>query len=172
MRSTKYIFALLVTVTLGYGTFIGHALLGAYVAGHLPYALFLSGFGLLLLPGLGAALVTGFLLAALARLIIPRFAVVVPVLATLPWVALHILAWTVYGSRDIWWVVLSDIASLMIATYTLAILLRRIGLGDHLRLQRRLTPDISVRPQKPDPRLLKCRRSQNGSSNHLHPESG
>ena len=97
MRSTKYIFALLVTVTLGYGTFIGHALLGAYVAGHLPYALFLSGFGLLLLPGLGAALVTGFLLAALARLIIPRFAVVVPVLATLPWVALHILAWTVYG---------------------------------------------------------------------------
>jgi hypothetical protein len=124
MHSTKYIFALLVTVALGYGTFIGHALLGAYVAGHLPPILFLSGFGLLLLPGLGSSLVTGFILAALARVIIPRFAVVVSVLATIPWVSLHVWTWAAYGSRGFWWVVLSDIASLVIATYILATLLR------------------------------------------------
>jgi len=125
MRGAKYILALLVTVALGYSTFIGHALLSVYIAGHLPHALFLSGFGLLLLPGLGSALVTGFLLAALARLIISRFAVVVPVLATLPWAVLHVWTWSVYGARDLWWVVLSDIASLVIATCILAILLGR-----------------------------------------------
>jgi hypothetical protein len=129
MRSTRYMFALLVTVALGYGTFIGHEMLGAYVVGHLPRVLFLSGFGLLLLPGLGSALVTGFLLAAFARLIIPHFAVVVSVLATVPWAVLHVWTWTVYGTRDIWWVVLSDIASLAIAAYIFAILFRQHWLG-------------------------------------------
>lgn len=129
MRSIRYMLAVPVTVVLGYGTFIGHALLGAYVVGHLPRALFLSGFGLLLLPGLGSALVTGFLLAVFARFIIPHFAVVVSVLATVLWTVLHVWTWILYGSRDIWWVVLSDIASLAIAAYLFAILFRQHWFG-------------------------------------------
>jgi hypothetical protein len=129
MRSAEYILALLVTVALSCGTLIAHAMLGAYVAGHLPHSLFLSGYGLLLLPGFGSALVTGFLLAALVRLVIPRFAIAIPVLATVPWVAFHLWAWIAYGTRDIWWVFLSDIASLVIVAYTFAILLRRYRVG-------------------------------------------
>ena len=123
MRSAQYIIVLLVTVALGYGTFIGHALLGSCIAGHLPLALLLSGFGLLLLPGLGSALLTGFLLAGFSRLLVPRFAIIVPMLAATPWAIFHLWVWHVYGTRDIWWVVFSDIGSLMMATYIFAILL-------------------------------------------------
>jgi hypothetical protein len=130
MRSTKYIFALLITAALGYGALIGQTFLGAYVGGHLPRSLYFSSFGLLLLPGIVSALVTGFLLAALARLFTPRFAIVIPMLATIPWVALHVWAVIVYGTRDIWWVVLGDIASLLIATYLFAMFFRGHSFGE------------------------------------------
>ena len=125
MRGTNYLLAALLILALGYATCIGHTLLGAYIDIHLTPALSLSGFGFLLLPGLGSSLVTGFLLAAIARLIIPRFALIVPLLATVPWIAFHIWAWTVYGTTRTWWVVFSDIASLIIATSLFAILFKR-----------------------------------------------
>ncbi len=139
MRSAEYIFVPLVTLALGYGAFIGHTLLGAYVASHLPRSLFLSGFGLLLLPGLGSALVTGFVLAAVARVIISRFAVAASLLATVPWVALHLWAWAVYGTGNLWWVVFSDIMSLVISTYLFAMLFRGIGKSQHLTTRSRRT---------------------------------
>lgn len=139
MRSTEYVFVLLVTVALGYGAFIGPALLGAYIASHLPRSLFLSGYGLLLLPGLGSALVTGLVLAVLARLIVSRFAVAASVLATVPWVALHLWAWAVYGTGNLWWVVFSDIMSLVISTYLFAVLFRGIGKSRHLTTRSRRT---------------------------------
>lgn len=139
MRSAEYIFVPLVTLALGYGAFICHTLLGAYVASHLPRSLFLSGFGLLLLPGLGSALVTGFVLAAVARVIISRFAVAASMLATVPWVALHLWAWAMYGTGNLWWVVFSDIMSLVISTYLFAMLFRGIGKSQHLTTRSRRT---------------------------------
>lgn len=132
MRSTEYVFVLLVTAAVGYGAFIGHTLLGAYIASHLPRSLFLSGYGLLLLPGFGSALVTGFVLAVLARLIVSRFAVAASALATVPWVALDLWAWAVYGMGKLWWVVFSDIMSLVISTYLFALLFRAFGKSRHL----------------------------------------
>jgi len=125
MRGTNYLLAALLVLALGYATCIGHTLLGAYIDIHLSPALSLSGFGFLLLPGLGSSLVTGFLLAAITRLIIPRFAFITPLLATVPWIAFHVWAWTIYGTTKTWWVIFSDIASLVIATALFAILFRR-----------------------------------------------
>lgn len=124
MRSTGYLSALLVIGALGFATYVGHALLVGYVTAHLPLALCHDAACLLLLPGFVSATITGFLLAVLTMWLTPRFAVISPILAALPSVALHIWAWITFGHWNIWWIVLSDIVFLIAATYGFAALFR------------------------------------------------
>lgn len=121
MLSVRFGYTVIKTVVLGCATYVGYPLLCGYVIAHLPLALCHSAGCLLLLPGLISAVLTGLVLAMVASLVTPQFSVVIPTLATLPWVLLHVSAWVAFSHWGSWWVVLSDVTSLVTATLAIAI---------------------------------------------------
>lgn len=123
MRTSKYFDAVLIALVLSCAVVMVHNITDNYVLGQLPPRLFLTGYYSDMLPGLVSALGIGLMLALVARLTTPLFAFVVPVLATVPWIVIHAESWAVYGAKNLWWTVLSDVVALLIATCVFAKLL-------------------------------------------------
>lgn len=138
MRTSRYFDAVLVTAVLAGTAIMVYDVMYHFVLGALPHGFFLRGQASRMVPDQVSAWTVGLLLALVASMVTPRWAVAVSMSATVPWIFVHVGTWAVYGATRLWPFVLADVAAMLIATFVFAKLLGTLAMtrppagGKHL----------------------------------------